>query len=134
MAGVLGGTEVNAGAADSIREEARFGASSAFPPAGAKPLFAGAVLAAGSVSEAPACKGAVCRLPWISERESLEGVRRRSFCGLTTPSVAGMEDSRSGPSAGLYVRAKLAPTTAAPASAIAPAVSVQRRERGLTDF
>ena len=134
MAGVLGGTAVNAGAADSIREAARFGASSAFPPAANEPLFAGAGLAAGSVSEAPACRGAVCRPPWISERESLEGVRRRSFCGLTRPSVAGMEDSRSGPSAGLYVRAKLAPTTATPASPIAPAVSVQRCERGLTDF
>ena len=122
MAAELGGAGVNAGAADSKPEEARLGAStSAFPPAGTEPLFAGAVVASGRASKAPACKGAACWLSCISERESLEGLRVCSFCDPTSPLVAASESSRSGRFGALFMRAKLTQTAAAPASASPPA-------------
>ena len=129
MAPRFGGAGVNAGAADSNPKEARCGAStSAFPPAGTEPLFAGAMLASGRVSKAPACKGAACWLSSISERESFEGLRVCSFCDLTSPSVAATGSSRVGRSGALFIRAKVAQTAAAPDSASPAAVSVQRRE------
>ena len=134
MAGVLGGTGVNAGGANSKPKEARCEASSSpFPPAGAKPLFAGAVPPSGRVSKLPACEGASFWLSSISKRESLEGLRVCSFCGLAKLSVAVTEGSRSAESGALFMRAKLTPIVAATVSAIAPAVSVQRRELGRVD-
>jgi hypothetical protein len=92
----LGGTGVDAGAADSKPEEARCGAStSPFPQAGTEPLFAGAVMASGRVSRLPACKGAACWLSFISEWESV-------------PSVVATEGSSVGTSGVLLTRATLA--------------------------
>jgi hypothetical protein len=117
-AGELGGTGANAGAVDSKPEEARFGApTSALPPAGTE-----------------ACKGTACGLSCIGARGELEGSRVCSVCGLTRLSVAAMEGSRSAKSGALLIRAKLAQTAAAPASATPPAVNLQRRDLGLVDF
>lgn len=135
MAGVLGGTGVDAGAADSKPEEARRGAStSPFPQAGTEPLFAGAVMASGRFSKLPACEGAACWLSSISERESVERLRVCSFGDLMSPSVVATESSGVGRFGVLLIRAKLAETAAMPASASPPAVSFQRRELGLVDF
>jgi hypothetical protein len=134
-AGWFSGAGMNAGVADSRLKEARCGAStSAFPAAGTEPLFAGAVLASGRVSKLPACEGAACWLSSISERESFEGSRVCSFCGLTGLSVAATEGSRSAGSGALFMRAKLTPIVAAPASATPPPISFQLRELGLVDF
>jgi hypothetical protein len=128
MAGVLAGTSVNAGGADSMPEEARFGASAAaFPVAEAAPLSAEAGLASTRVSKAPACEGAA----WLgsaNERDSLEGLRACSLSDLTIPSVVSscVHWSR--------VRATLAQTAAAPASASPPAVSFHRRDLGRVGF
>jgi hypothetical protein len=131
VAAWFGGAGVNAGAADSKPKEARFGAStSAFPPAGTEPLFAGVVLA-GGVSELPVCTGAACWLFSISERE---GLRVCSFSDLTSPSVAATGSSCVGRSGALFIRAKLAQIVAAPASASPPANSFQLRELSLVDF
>ena len=134
-AGELGGTGANAGAVDSKPEEARFGApTSALPPAGTEPWFAAAAPAPGCVSRLPACRGAACGLSCIGARGELEGSRVCSVCGLTWLSVAAAEGSRSARSGALSIRAKLAQTAAAPASATPPAVSRQRRDLGLVDF
>jgi hypothetical protein len=127
MAPRFGWGGVNAGGADSKPEEAGCGGSaSAFSPTESGPLLAGAVLASGRVSKAPACKGAACP-PSSSERE-LEGLRTCSFCVPANLSVAVMEGSRSGAFGALLISAKLAQTAATPASASPPAVSFQRRE------
>jgi hypothetical protein len=131
MAGVLAGTSVNAGGADSMPEEARFGASAAaFPVAEAAPLSAEAGLASTRVSKAPACEGAA----WLgsaNERDSLEGLRACSFSGLTIPTLVR---SCVGRSRVLLTRTTLAQTAAAPASASPPAVSFQRRDLGRDGF
>ena len=117
-AGELGGTGANAGAVDSKPEEARFGApTSPLPPAGTE-----------------ACKGTACGLSCIGARGELEGSRVCSVCCLTGLSVAATEGSRSARSGALLIRAKLAETAAAPASATPPAVNLQRRDLGLVDF
>jgi hypothetical protein len=95
-------------------------------------MVAAPVLASSRVSAAPACEGAACGLFCIGARESLEGLRVCSFCGLARASVAATDGSRSAGSGALFRRAKLVPATAATASASPPAVSVQRRE--LIDF
>ena len=126
---------MNAGAADSKPEEARFGAStSAFPPAGSEPPMSGAVLASGPVSKLPACKGSACWLSCIGARGELEGSRVCSFCGLAGLSPAAMESSRSGRFEGLLMKAKLTKIVAAATSASPPPISFQLRELGLVDF
>jgi hypothetical protein len=101
------------------------------------PWFSGAGVNAGAGacgSTLSACEGAACGLSCIGARGELEGSRVCSFCGLTTLSVAATEGSRSAKSGALFMRAKLTPIIAAPASASPPTISFQLREPGLVDF
>ena len=131
MAGVLGGTGVNAGGANSKPKEARCEASnSPFPPAGAKPRC-----------RSCAALGPRFQVAGLRRRELLAVLHQQagvaeaevcSFCGLAKLSVAVTEGSRSA-NLDFIRRAKLTPIVAATVSAIAPAVSVQRRELGGVD-
>jgi hypothetical protein len=101
------------------------------------PWFSGAgakVGAAGGVPKLPACEGAACGLSCIGARGAFAGSTVCSFCGLTTLSVAAAEGWRSVRSGALFVKAKLTPIMAAPASATPPAISFQLRAPGLVDF
>jgi hypothetical protein len=125
------------GATDSKPREAGNGGAPAAPSSavGSELLRADAVMASGRVSEAPSCEGSVGRLSCIGGPALLDGSAVcPPLCGPTGPSVAATASSRFGRSGALFIRAKVAAITAAPASANPPAASFQLRAMGVVAF
>jgi hypothetical protein len=115
----------SAGGGDASGEAATDGAVAIGAPSG--PILCEATSAGAWFGGAAVNAGA-------AEPGELEGSRACSFCGLTWLSVAATGGSCSGRSGALFMRAKLTPIMAAPASASPPAISFQLRDLGLVDF